>query len=298
MDHDDDPSILRAGEPGRPVEPSRPGRGRNALAALSGVGALVLMIVALVAGGGRSPAATSAAVGSAGDAAPDVTGLVTAMPAGPVPDVTNGAEPSATPCDPTSGAPTTLLCTTLPPQEPSTTDLAIGEAAPPPSSTLQPSTTSRLPRTTTSTSTTTTTTVDGDPTRPAGISVDVRLAGATFVAGQPVQATVRIRNATTQDFAVHVGCGVTWVELRDASGADITDRTGGEPCGTPGHYFNPSTVPAGGQLEKVLPLTVIPTAPAGPAQVHAAWARDTGAGLIHYIQAAPVPVQVAAPSAG
>jgi hypothetical protein len=81
---------------------------------------------------------------------------------------------------------------------------------------------------------------------------------------------------------------VTRVELRDTSGADIIDRAGAEPCGTPGRFFNPATVPASRQLRRALPLAISPSAPAGPAKVHAGWARDTGAGLIHYVEAVPV----------
>lgn len=287
MTHDDGPSIRRGGDLHAVAEPARPGLGRSALAAGSGVVALALMIVALVAGGGRPPAATSALVGAPGAAGAEEP--ITTVPEGSVTDLAT-ITTSTVACDLTSGAPTTRLCPTPSPEEPSTTAVITQPFGIVPTSTVRSPGTPPPPPPSMTSSTTA-----EDHTRPAGITVDVRLASTTLVAGQAVDATVRIRNATGQAFSVFIGCGVTWVELRDGSGNDITDRTDAEPCGTPGHFFNPATVPAGGQLERVLPLAPSPRATPGTAQVLAAWARDTGAGLIHYIQAAPVNVQVAPP---
>ncbi len=132
------------------------------------------------------------------------------------------------------------------------------------------------------------------PQVPAGVTVEVQLASTTLVPGQPSEATVRIRNATNKKFYILVGCGVTFVEVINPAG-DLVGTIPDEPCGSgPGYYFSNSTVPAGGQVERVLSVTVDPATAAGPHQVRAAWARDTGSGPIYYMSSVPVPVNVAA----
>jgi len=134
------------------------------------------------------------------------------------------------------------------------------------------------------------------PQVPAGVTVEVQLASTTLVPGQPIEATVRIRNATNKKFYILVGCGVTFVEVINPAG-DLVGRNPAEPCGSgPGYYFTNGTVAAGGQVERVLSLTVDPGTAAGPHEVRAAWARDTGSGPIYYMPSAPVPVSVAAKS--
>jgi len=131
------------------------------------------------------------------------------------------------------------------------------------------------------------------PQVPAGITVEVQLASMTLVPGQPIEATVRIRNATSKKFYIMEGCGVTFVEVINPVG-DLVGRNPGEPCGSPGYYFKSATVAAGGQVERALSVTVDPGTAAGPHEVRAAWARDTGAGNIYYISSTPVPVKVVA----
>ncbi len=79
------------------------------------------------------------------------------------------------------------------------------------------------------------------PQVPAGVTVEVQLASMTLAPGQPIEATVRIRNATSKKFYILEGCGVTFVEVINPEG-DLVGRSPGEPCGSPGYYFKSAIV--------------------------------------------------------
>lgn len=245
-------------------------RQRRGVALTGGMGLLVLVMIVLgpFGSGGQAgesdlrSAAGSAASATSTSTGPDPTGPAPATPTGPVPTAPAPVSTAPVPTAPVPTAPA-LVPATVPEEKPGPmTSETIDYERP-----------------------------GAPPQVPAGVTVEVQLASMTLVPGQPIEAKVRIRNATSKTFYILEGCGVTFVEVINPVG-DLVGRSPGEPCGSPGNYFKSATVAAGGQAERALSVTVDPGTAAGPHEVRAAWARDTGAGNIYYISSAPVPVKV------
>ena len=142
----------------------------------------------------------------------------------------------------------------------------------------------------------TATTIDPDrpgapPRVPNGIELEVQLRADAVVQDQRVPAIVRLRNGTSKNFYIYLGCDMLLVEVIDGGGNLIGSNEPAPACGEPTQILYETHVPPGQVVEREA-IVVTQRVSSGPYQIRAAWGRVTATGFLDYVVSPPAAVQV------